>query len=164
MKSTCIICGATFTKSPSDNVLTCSPECSRKRRSEVLRGHSVSDETRQKISSAAKGRGFTENLSKGTRAAQSSQKGGRFETNASAKTWTLISPDGIQYTCTNLNHWIRTYAELFGVEPTGENVRRISAGFRVIKRNIKLNRGCQTYKGWTAADWDELNNHEKEIL
>lgn len=65
MQCKCIICGTMFNKSPSDNVLTCSPECSRRRRSEALTGHNVSDETRQKISSAARERGFTENLAKG---------------------------------------------------------------------------------------------------
>lgn len=162
MQAKCIVCGREFTKSPSDNVLTCSPECSRKRRSEVLTGHSVSNEAREKISQAAKERGFTENLAKGTPAAQNSPKGGRFETNSSAKSWVLISPDGREFTCTNLNNWIRAHADLFETEPTDKNVRRISAGFRVIKRNIKLNRGGQTYKGWTVADWDDRKNHEIE--
>ena len=161
MQCKCIICGTGFTKSPSDNVLTCSPECSRRRRSEALTGHSVSDETRQKISSAARERGFTENLAKGTPAARNSPKGGRFDTNASAKSWTLTSPDGRQFTCINLNNWIRTHADLFGMEPTDDNVRRVSAGFRVIKRNIKRNRGGQTYKGWRIDDWDDRKNHEK---
>lgn len=141
-------------------MVTCSRECLRKRRAAVLTGHSVSDETRQKISRAAKERGFTENLEKGTPAAQNSPKGGRFDTNASAKSWTLTSPDGRQFTCINLNNWIRTHADLFGMEPTDDNVRRVSAGFRVIKRNIKLNRGGQIYKGWTIADWDDRNNYE----
>ena len=161
MQCKCIICGTMFNKSPSDNVLTCSPECSRRRRSEALTGHSVSDETRHKISSAATERGFTENLAKGTPAARNSPKGGRFDTNASAKSWTLTSPDGRQFTCTNLNNWIRTHADLFGTEPTDDNVRRVSAGFRVIKRNIKRNRGGQTYKGWRIDDWDDRKNHEK---
>lgn len=162
MKCKCIICGALFTKSPSDNVVTCSPECSRKRRSEILTGHAVSDSTRAKISSAAKQRGFTENLAKGTPAAQNSPKGGRFDTNASAKTWTLVAPDGRQFECTNLNNWIREHADMFEIEPTDENVRRVSAGFRIIKRNIKLNRSGQTYKGWTIADWNDRNNFEIE--
>lgn len=162
MKCKCIICGRSFTKSPSDNVLTCSPECSRRRRSEALRGHSVSAETRQKISSAAKERGFTENLSKGTLAAQNSPKSGRFDTNSSAKSWTLRSPDGREFTCTNLNNWIRAHIEFFDMEPTEENVKRISAGFRIIKRNIKLNRSGQSYKGWTIVDYDDRKNCEIE--
>lgn len=162
MKCKCAVCGKLFQKSPSDWVVTCSRECLRIRRSGMLAGHAVSDKTRQKISSAAKKRGFTENLAKGTPAAQRSPKGGRFNTNSSAKAWTLLSPDGRIFTCTNLNNWIRTHAELFGIEPTDENIRRVSAGFRVIKRNIKLNRGCQTYKGWTISDWDDRKNIEKE--
>lgn len=162
MQAKCIVCGREFTKSPSDNVLTCSPECSRRRRSEVLAGHSVSDEAREKISRAAKERGFTKNLAKGTPAARKSPKSGRFETNASAKAWSLISPDGRQFDFTNLNNWIREHADLFGEEPTDDNVRRISAGFRVVKRNIKLNRGCQTYKGWTVVDMDDRKNYEIE--
>lgn len=162
MKCKCIVCGAVFTKSPSANIVTCSPACLRRRRSEVLTGHAVSDAARAKISNAATQRGFTDNLSKGTAASQSSPKGGRFESNASAKSWTLTSPDGRTFTCTNLNNWIRLHAELFGMEPTDENVKRISAGFRVVKRNIKLNRSGQTYKGWRIDSWDDRKNFEIE--
>lgn len=162
MKVKCTVCGRLFTKSPSANIVTCSPKCSRRRRSAALTGHEVSEQTKQKISIAAQARGFTENLAKGTPAAQASPKGGRFESNASAKSWALTSPDGRTFTCTNLNNWIRLHAELFGMEPTDENVKRISAGFRVVKRNIKLNRSGQTYKGWRIDSWDDRKNFEIE--
>lgn len=162
MEAKCVVCGRIFSKSPSSDVVTCSPECSRKRRSEVLKGHKVSESTREKIRSAAKSRGYTDNLAKGTPAAQKSPKGGRFDTNSSAKSWTLVAPDGRFFQCTNLNNWIRSNIELFDCDLTDENVNRISAGFRTIKRNIKTNRSGQTYKGWTLEDWDDTKNAEKE--
>lgn len=128
----------------------------------MLAGHSVSDSTREKISERAKQWGYTDNLRRGTPAAQSSPKAGRFITNSSAKSWVLISPDSRRFECTNLNEWIRQNIELFGCELTDENVGRIASGFRVIKRNIKRGRGGQTYKGWSLDDWDERKNVEKE--
>lgn len=163
MQSKCIVCGKLFTKSPSNRVVTCSRECLRIRRSEVLSGHPVSDSAKEKISSAAKQRGFTDNLAKGTPAAQNSPKGGRFDTNASAKSWVLISPDNQRFNVINLNNWIRNNINYFDCEPTDKNVLRIAAGFRVIKRNIKLNRGGQTYKGWTIEKWNDLRNCERNV-
>lgn len=162
MIAKCIVCGKEFIKSPSDNIVTCSSECSRKRRSEVLQGHSVSVVTRNKISTAAKKRGSTDNLKKGTPAAMNSPKAGRFDTNSSAKSWVLVAPDGQTFECTNLNNWIRKHIEMFDCDLTDENVARISAGFRTIKRNIKTNRSGQTYKGWTLKNWDDTKNVDKE--
>ena len=108
----------------------------------MLTGHSVSDTTREKLRERARQR--------------------RFSTNSSAKTWTLISPDGRRFECTNLNNWIRQNIDLFGYELTEENVHRISAGFRVVKRNIKRQKSGQTYKGWTLGNWGDLKNVEKE--
>ena len=128
----------------------------------MLTGHSVSDATREILRVHAKQRGFTDNLRRGTPAAQASPKAGRFTTNSSAKAWTLISPDGRRFECTNLNNWIRQNIDLFGCELKDENVYRISAGFRTVKRNIKLNKSGQTYKGWTLESWNDLKNFEKE--
>lgn len=128
----------------------------------MLTGHSVSDSTREKLSERARQRGFTDNLRRGTPAAQASPKAGRFSTNSSAKSWTLISPDNRRFECTNLNNWIRQNIDLFGCELKDENVYRISAGFRTVKRNIKLNKSGQTYKGWTLESWNDLKNFEKE--
>ena len=160
MKTKCVICGKWFTKSPSDRIVTCSPACRSKRRSQMLTGRVVSTETREKISERAKQRGYTENLRHGTPAAQASPKSGRFTTNYSAKSWILLSPDGRRFECTNLNEWIRQNIHLFDCELTDTNVARISSGFRVIKRNIKRGRGGKTYKGWTLEGWNDLNNLE----
>lgn len=162
MKTKCVVCGGWFKKSPSDKTVTCSPACRSKRRSQMLTGHAVSADTREKISKRAKQWGYTDNLRRGTPAAQASPKSGRFTTNSSAKSWVLISPDNRRFECTNLNEWIRQNIELFGCELTDRNVGRIASGFRVIKRNIKRGRGGQTYKGWFLEDWDDLKNVEKE--
>lgn len=158
MQTKCVVCGKCFTKSPSDKTVTCSAACRSKRRSQMLTGRGVSAVTREKISERAKQRGYTDNLRRGTPAAQASPKSGRFTTNSSAKSWILLSPDGRRFECTNLNEWIRHNVELFNCELTDENVSRIASGFRVIKRNIKRGRGCQTYKGWTLESWNDLKN------
>ena len=75
----CVVCGAEFSAPPSSKKITCSSECKRKRRSELLKGHKVSASAREKISAAAKQRGYTENLKKGATAGKDSEKAGRGE-------------------------------------------------------------------------------------
>ena len=163
MKAKCVVCDNIFTKSPSDKTVTCSPACRSKRRSQMLSGRSVSIGTREKLSDRARKIGYSENLRRGTPAAQASPKAGRFTTNSSAKSWVLISPDNRRFECTNLNEWIRQNIHLFDCELTDQNVNRISNGFRVVKQNIKRQRKSGlTYKGWSVAAWNDLKNAEKE--
>ena len=156
----CIVCGRGFKASPSDNVVTCSPECRSKRRSQVLKGHKVTDKVKAKMSQAAKKRD-SENLKKGTPAAQKSPKGGRFETNSSAKDWTIMSPEGDIYNITNLRNWIRQNGEKFGCDLTEADIDRISSGFRVTARNTRKGKSGTTYKGWSVLHTG-LKNVEKE--
>ena len=145
----CVVCGKEYKCPPTNNVLTCSPECSRKRRSELLTGKEVKAETREKLSEIAKERGFTDNLRKGTPAAQKSPKVGRFDTNVNAKDWILISPAGKRYECHSLKNFIRKNPEIFGIGGTDEEVEKIANGLRAIKCNILHNRKGQSFHGWT---------------
>ena len=99
---------------------------------------------------------------RGTEAAKNSPLAGRFETNSSAKTYTLVSPEGVKVEVTNLRQWARENAELFGFEPTDENVQRICNGFYTIAKNIRNCRRGQTYKGWTIIVTDRRKNCEKK--
>lgn len=157
----CVECGAEFNAPPSSKKITCSSECSKIRRSKLLKGHFVSAETKNKLSKSAKSKGFTPNLQQGTKAAMNSEKAGRTETNSSAKTFVIVSPIGKIYTVTNLMHWIRNNIKLFNCKLTDENVSKIAHGFYTIKRNIKKNQRGQTYKGWTIIEWDDRKNIEK---
>lgn len=157
----CVECGAEFSSPPSSKKVTCSKECQIKRKSRILSGHKVSDETKTKISRAAKKRGYSENLKRGSAAAAISEKAGRNVNNSSAKTYLLLSPDGKQFNVTNLNHWIRNHIDLFDCIGTDEDISRISHGFYTVKKNIKKNIRGQTYKGWTILDWDDRKNFEK---
>lgn len=156
----CIVCGRGFKASPSDEIVTCSPECRSKRRSQVLKGHKVTDEVKAKMSEAAKKRD-SENLKKGTPAAQKSPKGGRFETNSSAKDWTIMSPEGEIYNIINLKHWIRQNQEKFGDDLCEADINRISSGLRVVAKNTRTGKGCTTYKGWSVLHTGS-KNVEKE--
>lgn len=124
-------------------------ECRKKRRKQILTGHRVDNKTRQKMSKSARANGVSENLKKGTAAAMNSPKGGRFETNSSAKDWTIMSPEGKVYNVVNLKNWIRQNANLFGDNLTDDDIDRIGNGFRVAKNNIKKGKGTVTYKGWS---------------
>ena len=157
----CVECGAEFYAPPSSKKITCSPECSKIRRSKIRKGCHISADAKKKISKKAKTRGFTVNLQKGTLAAKTSEKAGRTETNSSAKTYVIVSPNGKTYTVTNLANWVRNNIKLFGCELTDKNVDLISHGFYTIKKNIKKNRRGQTYKGWTIIEWDDRKNFEK---
>lgn len=156
----CTECGKEFDCSPSVRKLTCSKECSRKRRSRLGQGHKVTDETRQKISESSKGRDMSKLQVIGTAAALKSPKAGRYETNSSAKRWVLLSPDGQIYECTNLTEFVRRNPQLFDIELTDKNVIRIVHGFFTIKKNLKRREGTVTYKGWSLLSWsDEINKN-----
>lgn len=157
----CVECGAEFSASPSSNKITCSKVCQSKRRSRLLTGRNVSNDTKKKISKAAKKRGYTDNLKKGTIIAMASEKAGRNEKNSSAKSFVLIAPDGRQFNVTNLRNWIRNNIDMFNCANTDENIDKISHGFYTVKRNIKSNTRGQTYKGWTIVDWDDRKNFYK---
>jgi hypothetical protein len=145
----CKVCGQEFSSPPSAGKVTCSRECKCKRRSQLLRGHKVSTDVKKKISAAAKEQDRSERLKKGTPAAMASPKAGRFETNSSARNWTIMSPSGEIYTVVNLKNWIREHKDLFDDCYTDEDVNRISNGFRVVKNNMKRGKGTVTYKGWS---------------
>lgn len=99
--------------------------------------------------------------SAGTAAAQASPRGGRFDTNSSAKSWVLLSPEGDRYEITNLKLWARGHTELFGFENTEANAAKIARGFVTIAGNIRHDRRGQTYKGWTVVEHDMRKNCEK---
>ena len=145
----CVVCGKEYSCSPTDKILTCSSECSRKRRSESLKGKEVKQHTREKLSEIAKGKGYTENLKKGTPAALKSPRSGRFETNVNAKDWILISPAGVRYECHSLSNFIRNNPDIFGMDGSDEEVRKFTNGLRAIKCNILHNRRGQSFHGWT---------------
>lgn len=157
----CKVCGQEFNSPPSADKVTCSAECRRKRRSQLLRGHEVTSDTRKKISVAAKEQDRSKNLSKGTPAAMVSPKAGRFETNSSAKDWTILSPDGKIYNFVNLRNWIRQNLDKFGNHLSERDVDRINSGFRVAKRNMVKGKSTVTYKEWSVL-YCGSSNKEKE--
>lgn len=93
-----------------------------------------------------------------------SEKGGRGTKNSSAKDWTLYNLNTQKrYEFTNLREWVRqNIQELFGEEPTDENISRISNGLRMIKHNMKKGKNCVTYHDeWQVIAWDDRKNCEK---
>ncbi|MGN0608836.1 MAG: hypothetical protein ACI4J6_06490 [Oscillospiraceae bacterium] len=154
----CVICGKEFQSPPSAKTITCSKECLSIRRGQVGRGRKLSEQARANMSEAAKKKGYTENLKKGTPASQKSPKSGRFETNINAKDWIIISPTGEQYECHSLINFIRKNPKLFDIDGSDKEVYRISKGFYTIKRNTRLNLRGQSYYGWTV----EIPKNEKE--
>lgn len=158
----CVICGKEFPCSPSNKTVTCSPEC-RSERARRAASRKRSESERKSLSEAAKKRGVSKiTQEKGTEAAMKSPKGGRFETNSSAKSYTIMSPEGQEYTVTNLMNWIRENIHLFGEENSDEAVNRVAHGFYTVTRNTRLNKRGQRYKGWIVVEHDERKNVEKK--
>lgn len=122
----CVICGEEFNSPPSAKTVTCSPACRSARASKFAKSHKMSAESRKKISDFAKAnRSDLSSIQEmGTIAAAKSPKGGRFETNSSAKTYILISPTGEEIEVTNLQKWAREHCELFGFEPSDKNSQK----------------------------------------
>lgn len=163
MKRLCTECGKPFKCSPSDKTVTCSKECSKARRSRLLTGHAVTQQTRQKIGAKARTQ-EREALQHGTDAAKRSPKGGRFTTNSSAKSWTLVSPSGMQYKCTNLTEFIRSNADLFGIQSDDDiAVNRIEHSFIQLKKGLKKGTRISCCKGWKIIFMagDDIKNCRK---
>lgn len=157
----CVVCGKEFSSPPSSKKITCSSQCQRERRSKMLLGHTVREETKTKIRKAAKERGYTDNLKRGTPAAQLSEKAGKNEKNSSAKSYVLIAPDSRRFSVTNLRNWVRNNPSLFNISGTEQEIDKVCKGFYTIKKNIKRNSRGKTYKGWTIEDWDDRKNVDK---
>jgi len=145
----CVVCREDYNASPSDKRSTCGkPECFKINKSRTHKGKSNTwtEESKQNLSV----KGQTANLSKGTAAAQQSPIAGSFETNQNAKDWVLVSPEGKEHKCRNLNLWCKDNSQLFNRTPT-----QIAAGIRQIKqyRLGKTKRTVTSYLGWTLKDW-----------
>ena len=150
----CVECGKSFECPPSESTVTCSSKCRKLHAKKRQTGKTLSEETRKKISSAAKERDMTDLQPIATEAAKKSLKSGRFETNVNAKDWHLISPDGKHYQFHSLSFWLRKNCrELFGCEPDSQGFNNARSGLSGAKRAMlgkktKGQRPCCTYKGW----------------
>ena len=121
MTKHCPICGKEFKSPPSSKKVTCSKECSSINKSNTHQGkrNKWSDESRQRVSAL----GMTDNLRKGTPAAQGSPIAGPFETNRNAKEWRLMAPDGTIYEVLNLALWLRNNAHfIIGITIGNNNI------------------------------------------
>ena len=112
----CVVCENPFAAPPSSKKITCSPECSRRRRREAHRGrrNEWGGEARARLA----GKGRTPNLELGTPAAKLSPVSGPFETHRDAKLWRVVSlSSGERYEVRNLGKWCRDNPHLFAPDP-----------------------------------------------
>lgn len=157
----CVWYGAEFSAPPSSKKITCSRDCSVARRKKMLTGVKRTDSVKTNMSKSAKERQNYKNLLNGTDAAKNSAKGGRFETNASAKTWKVIHPDYGMFEFTNLSEWIRNHIDFFDCELSDKNVYRIAHGFYTAKKNMLKKANTVTYKEWSIL-YVSLKNCDKD--
>lgn len=150
----CVECGRSFECPPSENKVTCSKKCQKIHARKRMQGKHRSEETKKKISSAARGRDMSNLQAVAIDALKSSPKSGCFETNVNAKEWELVSPEGKQYHFLSLNFWLRENCnELFGCEPDSREYKNVRSGLSHAKSAMlgKISPGqrpCCTYKGW----------------
>lgn len=171
MRRRCVICGAEFDTPPSNNKITCSPACSRLRKSQShqKKRNSWSEEAKASARAAAEKTG---NLQYGAAAALKLPEGQRGPQNRNALIWHLIDPEGNPVTVVNLQDWARQHAkDYFGMEPTDRNASSIASGFYQIKRSMegKLRRksgapvSLSTYKGWGLRAWEEKQSPQTQV-
>lgn len=163
-KKVCVVCGKEFECPPSDETVTCSPECRRKHAQKRQTGRKLSEEARKKIAYAAKGRDMSKLQEIATAAAKESPKSGRFETNVNAVDWHLISPEGKHFYFHSLHFWLRENGlELFGCEPDSREFNNVRSGLSGAKRAV-MGRGypCCTYKGWRVIPTDSDKGTSKK--
>lgn len=153
----CVICGKAF-KAPPSGRSTCSDACEAELRRKQHKGKTFNwgKKARERLAS----QGQTENLKKGTPAAQVSPLAGRFETNVNAKYWVIESPMGDVYEIDNLTLWARKHTELFGKLPCEHSVGQIVHGFYTAKRAIlgKPKQHTPTYMGWQILKFGEKSS------
>lgn len=171
MRRRCVICGAEFDTPPSNNKTTCSPACSRLRKSQSHKGkhNRWSEEAKASARAAAEKTG---NLQYGSAAALRLPEGQRGPQNRNALIWHLIDPEGDPITVVNLQDWARQHAQdYFGMEPTDRSAASIASGFRQIKRSMegKLRRkngapvSLSTYKGWGLRAWEDKQSPPAQV-
>lgn len=146
----CAICGREFECPPSSKKVTCSPKCRREYARRRQTGRNRSEETKAKISTAAKGRDLSMLQPLAVEAAKKSPISGRFQTNINAIDWHLVSPEGKHYYFHSLNHWLREHGtELFGCKPDSREYNNVRSGLSGAKRaTLGKDYPCCTYKGW----------------
>lgn len=139
----CVICGKEFKSSPSDKVVTCSPECrsERARRAVIARGGANlfrTPEIKKKIKTSQKKKAHARKIQpiavKASMALPGSQKGVQ---NRTSKLWILIDPSGNKHVAINMHQFIRDNAKSFGIDPDDKRaVHNIYSGFQVISRTL----------------------------
>lgn len=148
----CVVCGKEFSAPPSSKKITCSGECSakRKRESHLGKRNIWSEESRQRLSQ----NGQSANLQKGTEAALRSPASGPYETNRNAKHWVLKSPDNVIYEVDNLNLFVRSHPEWFQNPTSASSALRASAACLAGKASpSRKNKQFGQYKGWQVLDY-----------
>ena len=149
----CVICGACFSAPPSSKKITCSAECSAKRKAQSHKGihYAWSDSAREKKRLQPP----QPQLAKGAAVNASMPGGMRGEDHRSAKVWRLIAPDGERIEVVNLQHWARNNAHLFGKRAGNDHDAAVIAhGFKNISESQRglRKRPVSTYKGWSLAE------------
>lgn len=159
----CVVCGAPFDAPPSSKKITCSPECSTKRKAASHTGkHNVwSDDAKKRLSAIRKAEGYSASARAGLAAAMQRPDAQRGEQHREAKKWVLVAPDGTVYRIINLLDWARKHAHWFDAVETDSDRERVAHNIRsgfcqiVLSMSGKRKKGIYTYKGWRLGAWPE---------
>lgn len=160
MERQCVICGALFKCSPSDNKVTCSPACRSKRAalsaSRTKRGTKWTEEQRQRLSGSAERKAQLEGIRESAvAAALSKPEGQRGIHNRNSQLWILTDPTGRKHAVINLRDWARTHYRDFSPdaadpERAADNIRTGISAIASSMRDAESRKGrpVSTYKGW----------------
>lgn len=160
----CPVCGKTFFCSPSSKTVTCSPACKKIRRSQILRGHNVGNETREKIRYAAEERGRPKSFDSMIEGNNNSPKCQRGEMHSAAKIWIIENLKTHEIIrIVNLRNWVRDNINNFErkSENIDEDADRISHVFYCMKRNYLNGSPYIRAYGWQIIGFDDRTNWER---
>ena len=155
----CVICGKLFDSYRSDNRVTCSDACRRRRvaKSSHDKPRKWGEEAKRRRAEDADIKAQMDVLQpRGVQAALAIPEGQRGPQNRESKIWVLVDPSGTQVPCTNLLDWARNNYRLFEPQTPEDEcdkaARRISSGFRAIANSMRGAPSCKRsvyhYKGW----------------
>lgn len=131
----CPVCGKTFPEWERSTKICCSPECSKKYRSEQHKEGKYDD------SIVRMRQGFQDKVNAMDP-----------EEMWTAKGWVIQSPNGQVYECRNLMHFIRENPDLFDGTP-----KQAFDGFAKIKASYqgKRKNPCYSWKGWKLLSYSD---------
>jgi predicted nucleic acid-binding Zn ribbon protein len=131
----CVVCGKSYYDAPSNDTVTCSPDCSKDHRQQLYyRGT------------------YNKALQRAHEILPLHPLTGMFDTNVHAKEWVIQSPGGRKYKCRNLLNWLREHSDMLEGTPmqAWDGIVKIKYSMQGKRKYIS-----HQWKGWRLLEYGD---------